>query len=260
MRKALLAIVVASVAACSLATSLDGYSGGEAPRDGAAPDALVDAASSDGGALVDASWCAVNAPDATLCVDFEANGIDLFTQQQTIRGTVSVEPGDASSPPNAMLAVATPSATVYSAVGGAYGDLSTATGARLAFDFRLEDSPAGNGIGVGMLTIGEWSIQINTNQTTVTLSEYDSSSGVYREPYVSPAIDLTRWTHVDVDVTLGPTPQVTFDIGANRVVTDTQIKPPGATGNFTARVGVPYAREGFGPARVRVDNVVYVRH
>jgi hypothetical protein len=109
------AVGVSGASACSLVNldDLVGDGGTTSPDAGdAGGDAPFDTGSSDSGAsdaapdaVVDAGpWCAVNAPKAFYCNDFDTDGFTRVRREESQGGTMKLVTGDALSAPNAALA------------------------------------------------------------------------------------------------------------------------------------------------------------
>ncbi|MDB4994843.1 MAG: hypothetical protein JWM74_2275 [Myxococcaceae bacterium] len=108
------AICVSGSTACSLITldGLVGDGGTSADAGDAGVDALSDVASKDSGVsdapgdapAADGSWCALNAPTAFFCNDFDTDGFTRVRREESLGGTMKLVTGDALSAPNAALA------------------------------------------------------------------------------------------------------------------------------------------------------------
>jgi hypothetical protein len=262
--------------ACSLFTSLSGFSEGEEPGVDAAPaedggvfDAQPDVTTGGGLDAGDAfvpeagAWCATHAPSAMFCADFDSHGFEVFDERVEIGGTLTIDSAQWVSPPRSLLAVALPSADPTRVRLTKRSGVAAATEATIAFDARVEGRGglSRNGqIGKVIFFPGgadyyEIGIAAREKGTEAVVWEY-SSLEVYGE-HGAFALPNGTWRRIQLHVTLeGATGHVDVEVDGKSVLSGAELTPPFASGTAVMEIGVPYSSQHEGWT-FRLDNVTF---
>lgn len=242
-RNAALVAIALSSAACSLALGIDknDYTRGNAvtqsdataPRsdgggdgDGGDANSSVDgdAGTKNEGGTVPTSPCAVQ---HLFCDDFDGPGTlpqhgwdPPFTENGS---TVTIDMGDAVSPPNALKVVGNPN----SSAAIDHPPLVTASGTKdytLAYDLRAIDS--GPGVAMTDLAVGTYRTRIILLANgTITVDEWDDNLNRVSSQRASATNVLGKWVHVELTLHFVPKGQsgarVVLRVDGSTVVDDT---------------------------------------
>ena len=260
------------VAACSLTTSLDGYSGAVPPSEAGndAADATTDAdADADAGGGKDGGrFCASLTPSPTFCDDFDEEG--PFTPWVETRvnagSTITRDHGAFRSAPSSLLTV-----SQGSAMGGGAAFLrltspSAVRRARFAYDLRVDARDPQTGYAeVSYLRFGgadkvyAFYVRLfhDPARTTAFTAEAYLPDGGIPQHNVNLAGDpkFTDWTRIVVDVDLRTAPHVTVTVDgalAGETTLEPSLYPPSVA---TVEPGVGYAGSPAGAWKLRYDNV-----
>ncbi len=253
--------VSATVCACSLLSSFDGYSGGgtDAGTDGAIGrpplEAGADVSTEAGGA----SWCATHAPAAAFCADFDERGLELFDRNYTDNGTYGLDMLASRSPPASLWAAAGSQSAIASAFL-AKGGPSNTKRARVAFDLLLEaahpevaaelvhlEFASGSShytVGFGVMEGGQGAF----------VYEYSPAPALYEERVISKPVPLGTWVRITLEA----------DLSAKTVTLEREDEPQTATAPLAAlfggalelEIGLAYTTTGQDAWKVRMDNIV----
>ncbi|MFO0757875.1 MAG: hypothetical protein U0359_15370 [Byssovorax sp.] len=162
-----------------------------------------------------APFCADLSPKPLFCDDFDAStDLTAWTTSGAEGGTLAVQPGDATSAPNAMRASIQPgTASAYATVALAQAGL---THARLAFAVRLDPACfTGTDINNGLVGLGTVVFGAGADAYSLSLFAGNGSSLVFEGggaaadagpggQYLPAAqIPSGAWARVDMDVDLG---------------------------------------------------------
>jgi hypothetical protein len=266
------------LSACTLLTQLDDLTGAAIPTDAATdggtegssadgsadPDGAPDAGTGDSGA--DASWCAVNAPDASFCTAFEQADLLQFKRTELDDGTITVDDTAALSPPYSMVATL-PALTTGTALAYAYLETRPAVSeVTVEVAVRLEKASSGSNVMQLMKLVTtdgpmQWETGLALEGTTRRLFvyDYDAVSGAYAEPFSARPQPLDVWSTLRFHLKLvasGPG-TVDLDIDGARVVTGAAVpSPPAASSTFGVYVGGVYVRAPHSGWTTRIDDVV----
>ncbi len=260
-----LAIVVGGVAsACSLVTSLNGFSSGESAHVGdggdASPPGPDVAEGRDDGSTSTLSWCATHAPDAGFCEDFDERGIDLFDRKVTDNGEVRVDTTVSRSAPASLRASAGPGRAEVAAFVAKAG-APNPTRARVAFDLRIDTAHPSSSAELVHLELGgdsRWydvGLGVTEGGQAVYAYEFSANPSIYNEHMMSKAIPLATWVRMTM----------TADLAAKTVTIEREDDPAAPTapivvpftGPLQLELGIAYARTGQSGWSVLMDNVVF---
>jgi hypothetical protein len=261
VRRALLALVIASSAACSIA--LDGLS---SSRTTATPEAGIESgisaaaeAGSEDAAVPSSLACP---PNALVCEDFEkSDALDFWT----VHGATTISDAQSASPSHSVTFAMEQGGTGPVAQG-VFNDLSTSK-LTVAFDVYAA-TPATTYVEVLKLPFGpafNWDsvvVSVNDSGLSVGLDEYDGSGTAAESDFavIVPADSFygKGWVHVALDIDMSASPRrVTIDAGTSGVGRKTRSL---ATTHAPPTFVTMYLGFSYGDVTYRdvfLDNVVF---
>jgi hypothetical protein len=263
--RALVVSVAAGCVACSLATSLSGYSGGAAAVDASTdgdfgPEASVDAGS-------DAPWCQLNAPDAQFCDDFDTNNrvprsASPFQPKPDERAVVE-SPG-LSDPFSLVLSTPASASTtrnLYALQNAPAGNRRVST---VSFDFRVDALSSTGGIQLAQIVVysGDetWEVGLElVAESRVQLYTFDALRKAYRNVFQTPPLVVSDWRRVRLSQTLDTVGAATvdFDVDGRRLLSALSVSATVASGSTQLWYGIVYAPAPNDGWTVRYDNLVF---
>ena len=269
MRRGIVVCLVGAASACSLFTSLNGFSNGDATdggpstTDAAATDAPTDAVSdgtADGG-----RYCAT--VDATFCEDFDDPADPSFSRwKPSIDMSAMLTPAEGYSPPSSLQAT-TPPITNTDQLG-AYLTTSFPNVARVRYHFRFRIDAAGSDISTMMLFQVE-SLDTAGNRAGLRLrfekGEFalagaiypKNGAGTFPDVGLHHVADVGKWHEMSVSVDWTKSPA---EVSATYDATNIAANAPLAGATFGPATFIVYAGIYYsaGPAttwRARVDDI-----
>jgi len=245
--------------------------GGPATSDGAsdadaskpspdASDASAEATAEAGG------WCATNAAGAEFCEDFDSvAGLGRFEHQQVFGGTLSLDGKATRSAPNALLAVADPTADPDAGASSTLFVLhapgKTATRATLAFDVRFErfSQTSTTRLDFGVVYFGlsggrvyEVGLEVTSDRRPYVY-QYDPRSDSTTTSAKTSPLAVGQWARMQLTVRYADA-QADLDIDGVRVVSGLALQPPGPSGVISFATGVEWAMSPHDGWSVRLDD------
>ncbi|HTQ43789.1 MAG TPA: hypothetical protein VMI75_13600 [Polyangiaceae bacterium] len=235
-------------------------------------DAASEMASGDVVTLPDADaapgpFCATLSPQPSFCADFDGAAFDMgFSSESTFTPPeIGADATYSVSAPNSFFATI-PSGTGISDTWAYLQKdfMTTAQGVDLAFDLRPVDTvSAGDavvaeiGLDQGQPTEHDVELVFSTSAAIEEAFEQGDGGWVFPHHDCSTALQVGKWTHVEIVVSLADqTVQVKFD-GAT-VLATTALDPswPPSTTTLDVEIGFTYASDTSGPWTMRYDDVV----
>ena len=266
------------VAACF--PSLEGLTGA---RDGSVSDATSDAFAPREDAanqVVDAGvdapfeggpFCATNVPANTFCSDFDLNDLTVFANKTEVSGgTVVLDKGDAALSPPGSLITTIPSRPVAEA--GAFSmayvhyvsSPAQSSIGEISFSIRAEKVSSDRSTSLAVLQfVGpdrnyEARVSLNPDRT-VFVSELDTKTSVYAEPFRTPnALSVDTWHRIRfrVEMLAVNSGRADLEIDGVAAVTALAMKPVLTSGNLRTSVGNPFVRAPNDSWRLRYDDLL----
>jgi hypothetical protein len=250
-----------ALAACSLVTSLDGYTGGPtagSPDAGPAGEAGAPDAASDGAADAGGSFCATSRPDVTFCLDFDERGLAVADLTASSNGSYVVDTTKSTSPPGSLLATVTPTATApgWAIVG--HADPRTVGDVVIEYAVLAEQSAPSDDIEIVHYELGNWTLGMGVfSNGKLYVYQHNADNSTYSTLYTGPTRAPGAWARVRLHFAIGAG-KVDLDVDGTRVATGLAASPPSVTATGAELwVGVAYAAKGSQRWTVRVDDIVY---